>query len=153
MARWPAGQASCLHVLMALVAVVPCAVAQSTCRVQLIGTGTRLTVPTATAGAVQSGSVRCTGPVVKLTGPIALRELLTFAGATILTILTRWSASCRPCLRQKDDLGPARCDGFAVHFTGATFTVDPSAPGLLTFSSGAQVRYSGHEPTVLAGLP
>ena len=30
-----------------------------------------------------------------------------------------------------------------VHVTGATFTVDPSAPGLLTFSSGAQVRYPG----------
>ena len=30
-----------------------------------------------------------------------------------------------------------------MHFTGATFTVDPSAPGLLTFSSGAEVRYPG----------
>ena len=101
MARWPARQAICLHMLVTLVAVVPCAVAQSTCRVQLIGTGTRLTAPVATASAVQSGSIRCTGPIVKLTGPIALRGLVTFAGA--MAFLKRWSASCRPCLRQKDE--------------------------------------------------
>ena len=102
MARWPAGQAICLHVLVAL-AVVPCAVAQSTCRVELIGTGTRLTAPIATANAVQSGSIRCTGSIVSLTGPIALRGLVTFVGA--MTSLRRWSASYRPCLRQNDNFG------------------------------------------------
>ena len=76
----PAGRAGCLCALVVLAAVLPSSVAQSTCRVQLVGTGARLTAPTATASAVQSGSVRCTGPSVAFTGPIALRGVVTFAG-------------------------------------------------------------------------
>ena len=80
MARWRASRAACLCVLATLAALLPSVAAQSTCRVQLVGTGARLTGSTATASAVESGSVRCTGSAVALTGPIALRGVVTFAG-------------------------------------------------------------------------
>lgn len=80
MARQLAVQAGILWALIATVAVLPGAAAQSSCRIQLVGSGARLTGPTATANAVRSGSVRCTGAAVEFTGPIALRGVATFSG-------------------------------------------------------------------------
>lgn len=143
MSGWRACWADCLCVLVALAAVLPGAVAQATCRVQLAGTGARLTGPTATASAVRSGSVRCTGTSVAFTGPIALRGVVTFAGGLEslkgvpagqpVTILACSSVPLR---------GPAwHLLSSPRHCAGATFTADPSAAGLLTFSSGGQVRH------------
>ncbi len=66
--------------LLTAVLLLPGAVGQSTCTIRVVGTGTQPTTAQATASAIRSASVHCTGPAVDFTGPVALRGVGTFTG-------------------------------------------------------------------------
>ncbi len=127
-----------LLTLLAAVLHLPGAVGQSTCRIRVVGTGTQPTTAQATASAIRSASVQCTGAAVQFTGPVALRGVGTFTGKPSSSRL--WMLGRSAKLRRGSKPGACLATGFNDYLwhAGATFTEAATASGLLTFT-GAQV--------------
>lgn len=81
------GRALALQLLLTVLAAVlhlQGAVGQSTCRLRVVGTGTQPTTAQATASAIRSASVQCTGAAVEITGSVALTGVGTFTGTPVI---------------------------------------------------------------------